>query len=54
VDNKGHTLLTPVTDDFYVVADSKPEKLFKLLNATIEECLFALLEGGVDLQEYGA
>jgi hypothetical protein len=61
VDNDGHTLLTGVIYRFYVFGNDyihtsrwNPKEFLEALNEILEDWLFSLLKGGVDLQEYGA
>ncbi|KAN0109982.1 ankyrin [Hyaloscypha variabilis] len=68
VNNEGHTLLTRMiygfcktaswetkdTTDGFKIACRKPKEMFKIVNKLTKDWLFALLESGVDLHEYGA
>jgi hypothetical protein len=61
VDNDGHTLLTGVIywfcnfkSGYMYPSRWNPEEFPEALNEILEDWLFGLLEGGVDLQEYGA
>lgn len=54
VDNEGYTLLTRMLEGLWASTLWKRKNVFKLVDALKEDWLFALLESGVDIHEYGA